>query len=140
MSLIIPNVGKKNFNKLFSGETAAHTLFLKLFQNNYTPVATTDVGDFTEASFSGYVTKTLSNPVTQAALDANNRAVTLYDLVTWTKSGATGNSIYGYYVLDNGGGLVWCERFVTGAWSMTVDGTILQFYPTFTNRSQFSNS
>lgn len=140
MSLIVPDVGKIRLEKFITGEVAPAGFRTKLFQNNFTPGPATVIGSFTEATFSGYALANLSNPVTAAALDAQGRAFTLWDLVTWTKNGATGNTIYGYWVEDGASNLLWCERFDSGAFAMNTDGTVLQFYPRLTYKSQFSNT
>lgn len=139
MSLIVPDAAKIPWMKIWTGEKAPVTLTIKLFRNDYVPVKGTVLGSLTEATFTGYASIDLTNPVTQPALDGTDRAWVLWDLVSWTKAGATGNTIYGYWVEDDDGNLLYVERFDSGGWAMTVDGTILQFYPRLTERSQFSN-
>ena len=139
MALIIPNAAKVFMQKIWTGEIANSQLKVKLFKNDYTPVAGTVLANLTEADFTGYAVQNVNNPATQAALDVNNRAVTFWDLVSWTKNGATGNTIYGYWVVDNAGNFLWVERFVSGGYAMTVDGTVLNFYPSLTLASQFLN-
>jgi hypothetical protein len=83
---------------------------LHLFQNNYVPVLSDVVGNYTEATFSGYASATLAwgaafiNGSTQAEIDATP--------VTFAhSSGGVTNTIYGIYVLDSGGALAYAERF-----------------------------
>jgi hypothetical protein len=140
MSLIVPDIAKIPMQKIWTLEAAPGILKYKLFQNDYTPTHATILADLVIATFSGFIAKNLANPVTQAALDGGGRAVTLWDVIQWTKNGATGNTIYGYWCEDGAGNLLWVERFATGAYSMTVDGTVLQMTPKYTYRSQFSNS
>lgn len=137
--IVIPDVGKTANQKIWTGEKALPTLTIRLFQNNYTPVAASVLGSFTVATFTGYAGIDLANPVTQAALDASNRAVTFWDLVEWTKNGATGNTIYGYFVVDDDNNLLYAERFESGAWPMLDDLARLTFIPQLTYRSQFGN-
>jgi len=139
MSMIIPDAGKIPLAKVFSREQVDGTLTMKLFRNNYSVDKGTVLGDLTEANFTGYAAIDLTTPVTQPALDANDRSWILWDLLTWTKAGATGNTIYGYWVENALGDLLWAETFDTGGWAMTVDGTPLQLYPRFTLASQFDN-
>lgn len=137
-NLIVPNDSKKTnmqliLNGLFIGTK------IRLFQNNYTPVAATVIGDLTEATFSGYAQITLAGGAVAGALDAENRAVITWNAVTFTKAGATGNTIYGYYIVDNGGVLLWLERFDAPI-SMTTDGAFITITPKFTGKSQYVNS
>lgn len=140
MSLIIPSIAKIPMQKIWTLEVAPGVLQMKLFKNDYNPVAGTILADLTVADFTGYVAKNLAGAATQAALDAGNRAVTLWNLLTWTKNGVTGNTIYGYWVVDGAGSLLWVERFASGGYAMTVDGTQLQLVPQLTARSQFLNA
>lgn len=137
--VVVPDVGKKQLLKFLTGEVADIPTFIRLFKNDFTPGPATVIGDFTQADFSGYGAAATANPVTAAALDASNRAVVTWDPVTWTKNGATGNTIYGYYVVDSTGSLLWAERF-DGSIPMTVDGAFIQITPRFTFKSEFSNS
>lgn len=138
--LVIPDVAKIPMAKIWSGEDVNLPLHIKLFKNDYAPDHATELGDLTEADFDNYAAGELDNPATQVALDAGGRAVTRWDLESWEKDGATGNTIYGYWVEDDIGQLLWVERFASGAFAMQVDNTILQFYPTLTHRSQFENA
>lgn len=140
MSMVLPDIGKVNFAKYATRQTASANLYCNLFQNNATITHSTVIGDLTPATFSGYAQVLMSGPVTSGTLDGSGRSVTQWDLITWTKSGVTGNTIYGYYVTDNAGALLWVEKFATGTWDMNTDGNVLQMYPLLTDKSQFSNT
>jgi hypothetical protein len=87
---------------------------LHLFNNNVTPALDSVVGDFTETSFSGYSSVTLSRATWQDPSTVSSTAQTQYgsSSLSWTCSGS-GDTIYGAYVLDGGGNLVWAESFTT---------------------------
>jgi hypothetical protein len=140
MAAIIPDIAKPRMSKIWTLEVAPGQLKVHLFKNNYTPDHTTVLANLTEANFTGYASADADNPVTQAALDVAGRAFVLWDMIRWTKAGATGNDIYGYWVVDSGGNLLWVERFITGVFSMNTDGSVLQFFPKLTWASQFSNT
>jgi hypothetical protein len=137
MSLIVPKASRIPLQKIWTRETADASIYYRLFKNDYTPNADTVLGDLMQADFTGYAEIEINTPVTQVALDATFRAVTIWAMITWTKSGATGNTIYGYYARSEAGELLWAERFTSGAYAMSVDGQTLPLYPTLTYTSQF---
>lgn len=88
-------------------------LTLHLFKSNTTPTTATVLGDFTEADFDGYAAGSpynLTGPVVTVPTPGSGALVT-YTLINFTPTGSiTPNNIYGYYVLDSAGTLLWCER------------------------------
>ena len=89
---------------------------LKLFQNNYTPADTTTSANMTAATFTNYAHKTLTRAGWSAATtNASGKAESSYGTApeSWT-CGATGNTIYGYWVEGaSSGKVLWAERFAT---------------------------
>ena len=140
MPLIVPNVGKIKLAELLVSEGAVLFDLVKLFRNNHTPGPLTTLADLTEANFSNYAAQALANPVVAAALDATNRAVITWDNLTFTKNGVTSNDIFGYWVVDDAGNLLWAERFSVAPIALTVDGQFIVFTPTLTGMSQFLNA
>jgi hypothetical protein len=85
---------------------------LKLFKNDYTPVAASTGSSFTEADFTNYAAKSLTRAGWGAAsTDGNGAASATYGSAqTWT-CGATGNTVYGYYVVAaTSAKVLWAER------------------------------
>lgn len=81
-------------------------LRLHLFQNNLTPTTNTVIGDFTEATFAGYAAVdiiTWSAPSVAAHVATIGAAVRTF---TRSTTGA-GQTIYGYYVTNNGDTILW---------------------------------
>lgn len=138
-NLVVPNVGKQRTLGAISGAYSNTPTTIRLYRNDYTPVAGSSEGSFTEANFTGYTSKSLTAPTLAGSLDASNRAVVTWDAVTWTKSGATGNTIYGYYCLNGSSELLWAERFDTPI-SMSTDGQFLTILPKLTDASQYGNT
>lgn len=54
MTLVVPNQGEQILLDAATGKTAATTLTLRLFSNNYTPVAGTTESNVTQVSGGGY--------------------------------------------------------------------------------------
>jgi hypothetical protein len=93
---------------------------LKLFKNDHTPAVDDVNADYTEADFSGYASFALGNwnaaflnPDDKGEIDA-----TAHEFAH--NGGATGNTIYGVYVVNNAGNVVYAERFDSPR-SMTVN-------------------
>lgn len=120
MAIVVPDVGEvKLLNDLLAGGTLENWT-LKLFKNDLTPTDDTVIGDFTEADFTNYATKTLTRAVGAGnwgtPATAGGTTSSTYNSGTplsWT-CGASGNTIYGYYVVGaTSGTLLFCERFAT---------------------------
>lgn len=117
--------------------TAIDPAEIKLFKNNYTPVAGTTLANLTEADFSGYASVVLAG-WTAAAIGAGGRAYSQADLVTFAHNGGvTANSIYGYWVVDSGGTLLWAERFATAPITMSGLGDSIVVIPQTADKSEF---
>lgn len=136
MALTVPIVGRTKMMDLLKGAFGT-TLRFKLYQNNYTPDANSIISSFTEATFDGYtfLNETVWNA---SALDGSNRGVSQGGTLTWTKSaGATGNNIYGYFVTDASGNLLWAERGPAAPYPMTTVGQTFQLGPQFSFTTEF---
>lgn len=133
---IIPDVAKRPILAYQTGVAAPGAWTLILFSNNAVVSSLTVLSDLTTATFSGYSTPTLSGMTLDASLDAFGRAVVTWNPVTWTKSGATGNTIYGYAILQPGPALIQVEKFDIPI-PMLTDGAYLVITPKVTYTSQF---
>lgn len=99
---------------------------LHLFKNNHVPDVTDVNGDYTEANFSGYAAiSALSfgaafvNPDGKGEVDASPESFT-------HNGGGTSNTIYGAYVTDDGGDVVYAERFGAPI-SMASNGDLITY-------------
>lgn len=135
MSLKVPFVGLVPlFQQFVAGMEVGNTCHL--FQNDYTPIDGSILSNFLEASFDGY-----------APVDANGwsdplfvspRALIQATACNYAKSaGSIGNLIYGYYILDQAGNLLWAERDPSAPVPMNVDGNVYVIVPRLTIRSEF---
>lgn len=111
MCLVIPQEGEKQLlDMLIGGDTFADVR-LRLYKNNYTPVAGSVYSDFTSADFSGYAQET---PSFGAATLVNGKG-TITDSAARDfehNGGGTANTIYGYYVVESvANKILWAERF-----------------------------
>lgn len=137
MALVIANVGEiELLDKMLKDALSVDEVYLfRLFRNNYTPLAASVVGDFTEANFTDYAQTTLVRASWGAATTVSNKASSTYATIqSWT-CGASGNTVYGYYVVGATSGiLLWAERFATSR--VMVNGDELNLVPVFTFNSE----
>jgi hypothetical protein len=93
---------------------ASPTLKLDLYVNNYAPVATDVIGDYTLCTLAGYATVNLvagNWVLTWNA--ANNTETAQYPTQTWNFTNG-GQTLYGYVLQDTLSGKIWyAEQFAT---------------------------
>lgn len=139
MPLVVPNLGELELldKMLKDALSADESYILKLFQNNYTPDATSAPGSFTEASFTNYLAKTLTRTNWNAAVvNGSGKAEASYGTtpLSWT-CGTTGNTVYGYWVEGATSAIcLWAERFGTSR--VLASGDVLNVTPKFTLSSE----
>ena len=115
MALVLADVGAGIIlNAFFNNSWAAggKNLTLKLFVTDVTPAQNSTAGSFTEASGGGYSSKTLSNG-SWTVNAAGDPPVASYAQQTWTFTGplTTNGTVYGYYIVDADGTLLYAEKF-----------------------------
>jgi hypothetical protein len=102
-----------------------------LYKNSVTLTATTVASDLAECNFPGYVSFAMPawspvfiNPLDQAETDEANHV--------WTMTGTSpSNSVYGYYVTDSSGVLIYAEANPAGPQSMAALGDTYAVLPRF---------
>lgn len=135
MSLVLCNGGSAALLTQLVAWLNANAV-LRLFQNNKVPAATDVAADYTEATFTGYAAQpiiTFAAPVLTAPREITSAAPMLFTAGVI----GTGNSIYGYYVTDLAGNLLWAERDTNAPILMTTTGDQYTIIPRFSLRSEF---
>jgi len=97
-----------------SGYLNGENLDIHLYKNDYTPVPGSDVGDYTEADFTGYLSQVITGGTWGSVTVADHIAVTVNADTfnfTYTAGGGSPQTIYGYYITGDGGDYFWGERF-----------------------------
>lgn len=109
MSIIVPDQGEQINLDAATGKTAATQWTLRLFANNYVPVHGTTEANVTEAAGGGYaaIPLTAANWVTTPGSPTSSA----YPAQTFTFTGAltTNAVIYGYYITNAAGKLIYAE-------------------------------
>lgn len=127
MTIVIPNQGEEAFLDLLL--SVGYTL--RLFKNDVTVTESVTESDFTEATFTGYVSKALTGGSwTTTAGDPSTGA---YAMQSFTSTAdQTPQDIYGYYVtLTSGGALRWFEKFGSPV-TVQNDGDSIRITPQIT--------
>jgi hypothetical protein len=129
MALLVPDVGENLVLEMIVNKTAAQNLVLKLFQSNTTPAEGDTAGTYTEATFSGYSSATLTGTSWGAASGSIS-----YAQQTFTHNGgATSNSIYGYYMTQTTSGiLLLAERDGSAPFTLANNGDNVKITPAIT--------
>jgi hypothetical protein len=117
MALVLADVGADEILKVYLNNDrpgGGNDLTLKLFTSNTTPADTDTSGTYTEAAGGGYVAKTLTCGSWTVTV-GNDPSDATYAEQVWTFTGALtlGASVYGYYIVDSDGALIWAERFAS---------------------------
>lgn len=134
MALLAPNAGTDLMLQMVVNKTAPQNPVLKLFKNNYTPVAGSTEANFTEATFTGYAAVTLTGSSWTTTPGAPSSAS--YAQQTFTSSaGSQNESIYGYYIVQTTSGkILWAERFTDGPYVIVNNGDTVKVTPTITDQ------
>lgn len=98
------------------GDVSTPDWEIRLFVNNLSLNRSTPLGNFVEASFSGYDSITLDPNDWPDPVMIDDRAQSDYEagILTWDNTGVTTQTVYGFYVVDlTLSDWVWAEKFAT---------------------------
>ena len=120
MALVIPNVSEVTLlNNMLNVATPTNTI-LHLYSNNLTPSSTTVVGDVTEVTSGGYAAITLTSSSWSVATSGGG--VTTASYAEQTFNITTSATVYGYYITNVAGDLLWLERFTAAPFQLPGSG------------------
>jgi hypothetical protein len=120
MALVIPNASEvKLLNNLLNISSPTNTI-LHLYSNNLTPSSTTVIGDVTETASGGYAAITLTSSSWTVATSGGGITTASYAEQTFNIT--TSATIYGYYITNLAGDLLWLERFTAAPFQLPGSG------------------
>ena len=120
MALVIPNVSEVTIlNNMLNIATPTNTI-LHIYSNNLTPSSNTVIGDITEVTSTGYSAITLTSSSWSVSTSVGGITTASYAEQTFNMS--TSATIYGYYVTNIAGGLLWLERFTAAPFQLPSSG------------------
>lgn len=112
-----------------------NTLTLRLYQNNHTPADTDTAASYTEATFAGYAAVALGS-WSNAFLNSDNYGETDETTRVFTCTGSSpANTIYGYYITDGSGNLIWAEINPAGSFLINTAAQTYTVLPRWTLRN-----
>lgn len=136
MALLVPNTGEIwMLQQITSFQATPTTLYLKLFKNDYTPTESDAIGNYVEATFSGYANVALTGSSWVIGANTSGYSNAQFAVQTFTSDQAqTSNNIYGYFITANvasntSGQLVWAERFTDGPYPISNNGDAIKVTP-----------
>ena len=136
MSLILADVGADTILARFFNDTSpsgGKNLTLKLFCNNVTPADTDTASTYTEVTNgdAGYSAITLtSGSWTVTVADDPSDAVYAQQTFTFTGALTSNATVYGYFVVDADGVLIWAEAF-SSSFTPANNGDTIKITPKF---------
>ena len=120
MALVIPNVSEVTLlNNMLNVATPTNTI-LHLYSNNLTPSSTTVVGDVTEVTSGGYSAITLTS--LSWTVSTSGGGITTASYAEQTFNITTSATVYGYYITNVAGDLLWLERFTAAPFQLPGSG------------------
>jgi hypothetical protein len=120
MALVIPDISEVVLlNNMLNIATPTNTV-LHLYSNNLTPSSTTVIGDVTEVTSGGYASVTLTSSSWTVATSVGGITTATYSEQTFNIT--TSSTVYGYYITNVAGDLLWLERFTAAPFQLPGSG------------------
>lgn len=133
MALVVCDGGLVAFTQQW--KTWLNTLTLRLFQNNHVPAQGDTAASYTQANFTGYAAIPLTawgnaflNAASDGEIDETNR------MFTQTGAAVTCN-VFGYYITDGFGNLIYAERSALAPFNMNAAGLVYAVLPRITTEN-----
>lgn len=127
MALNFPDVGENLALEAVVGKTNATALTVRLYKSNTTPSDSDTAATYTESTFTGYSAAALTAGTWGSA---SGGTITYGAQLTYTCSGASSESVYGYYVTNAGGVLLYSERDASAPFAIANSGDAVKLTPT----------
>lgn len=129
MSISCPNIAELLLLQYIVGLVKPNNPVIALYSNDLDPDEGTTKGDFTVSNEAGYQSKTLTSNKWTTTLSGNT-STAVYSQETF--SFTTGADVYGYFITDTAGELLWCERFTGAPFQLPTGGGTIAISPRVT--------
>lgn len=130
MPLNVPDVGENVMLANIVNRTAPQDPVLRLYVNNITPADSDTAATYTEASFTGYGSVTLTGASWNAPAAGS---VSFGSQQTITASGVSTQDVYGYFITQvTSGILMWSERDASAPFEVRLSGDAIRLTPALT--------
>ena len=127
MALLVPNASEVEILEYIFNKQSPEDLDIRLYTNDYTPLETDTISNYTEATGGGYALIQLASA--NWTIVPGNPSQGTHTQVTWTFTGSVGN-VYGYYITRRTtGDLMWAERFTNGPFNIQNNGDEIRITP-----------
>lgn len=115
MPAVILNEGLPNLWGALLANGGYPYMAVRLFTNNYTPLATSTLSNFTACTDSAYTESSL-NPLYWSQISIISGVVLVnYVPILYIFAGGTGETVYGAVMFDLGSGVgYWAQKFTVG--------------------------
>lgn len=122
MTLLVPNGGEEIILNYICNKDAPENLVVRLYSNDYTPVAASVIGDFTETTFTGYA-QDVTAPADWTVTPGEPSTAEHLPISFLSSAGSQSVPVYGYYVVrETTLDLVYAERFPAGPYTVVNNG------------------
>lgn len=128
--LFLSQGGLEQLLDVLAAQFNSANVLVRTFKNDYSPSFATVLSDFTESDFEGYAAVGVSL-WSFTGFAGHIGYIASADGCDYLVTGGAGppQLLFGYYVCDAGGNLLWGERDPDGPVSMTSTGNSYRVYP-----------
>lgn len=128
MTLVVPDEGERRLLEYIVNKSSPTTPVLHLYVNSVDLTGETfTAASFTEASAGGYYPANLTGANWTVATVAGTTTAVYNTSITFSFS--AGQSVYGYYVTDSSGNILWAEQFPGAPFNLPVGGGEISVRP-----------
>jgi len=136
VSLKVPDAGELLLLGYLRSQFNGVACRCRLFQNDKVPADADVASNYTEATFTSYAFQNAQSWV--APTSSGGVAQITHPTLTWTVGAVgVGNQIYGYYITDGTGQLLWAERDPNAPINMAATGNTYAVTLALTFHSEF---
>lgn len=133
MALLVPNNGEGDGLQYFVNKAAPENLVLRLYQSNTTPAETDVTATYTEATWTGYASATLTGASWNAPSEGAPSSISYAQQTFTSSAGSQNQNNYGYFMTRaTSGRIALAERFTDGPYVIVNNGDQIKITPQIT--------